>query len=223
MYVDASVRFIEIRRQFDEVLKYNKKLSVYRDMEKEKTIQLAKPLTVSDVILTEGGRLFNFIKKRVKSTLDAEDILQDVYFQLAKISHDINSIERMSAWLFHIARNKITDNYRKKKSINFSELNKVDSEEESMNFEDFISDGSDLQDDLLTRDEVWEVLEDALDELPEEQSSVFRMHEFEGLSFKEIASQTGEQVNTLLSRKRYATVHLRKRLSGLYDEIVTKQ
>ena len=192
-------------------------------MQNEKAIQLVKPLTVTDVILNEGGRLFNFIRKRVKSTLDAEDILQDVYFQLAKISHDINSIERMSAWLFHIARNKITDNYRKKKSINFSELNKIDAEEESMNFEDFISDGSDLQDDLLTRDEVWDVLEEALEDLPEEQAYVFRMHEFEGFSFKEISAQTGEQVNTLLSRKRYATIHLRKRLSRLYDEIVIKE
>ena len=185
-------------------------------------MQLAKQITVSDVILQEGGRLFNFIKKRVKSTLDAEDILQDVYFQLAKISNDVQSIEKMSAWLFHIARNKITDNYRKKKSINFSELSRVDAEDESINFEDFISDNEDLQDDLLTRDNVWEVLEEGLAELPEEQSSVFKMHEFEGLSFKEISEKTGEQVNTLLSRKRYATVFLRKKLGSLYQEIKEK-
>lgn len=191
-------------------------------MQQERTIQLTKQLTASDVILEEGGRLFNFIKKRVKSTLDAEDILQDVYFQLAKISNDISSIEKMSAWLFHIARNKITDNYRKKKNVNFSEMGRVNYEEESINFEDFISDTEDLQDDLLTRDKVWEMLEEGLDELPVEQSSVFRMHEFEGMSFKEISEKTGEQVNTLLSRKRYATVFLRKKLSGLYNEILDK-
>jgi RNA polymerase sigma factor (sigma-70 family) len=185
-------------------------------------MQLAKQITVSDVILKEGGRLFNFIKKRVKSTLDAEDILQDVYFQLAKISNDVQSIEKMSAWLFHIARNKITDNYRKKKSINFSELGSVGADDESINFEDFISDNEDLQDDLLTRGNVWEVLEEGLAELPAEQSSVFKMHEFEGLSFKEISEKTGEQVNTLLSRKRYATVFLRKKLGSLYKEIREK-
>ncbi|OIQ27251.1 MAG: hypothetical protein BM555_06150 [Crocinitomix sp. MedPE-SWsnd] len=190
-------------------------------MQQESKI-LTKQLTASDVILEEGGRLFNFIKKRVKSTLDAEDILQDVYFQLAKISNDISSIEKMSAWLFHIARNKITDNYRKKKNVNFSEMGRVSYEEESINFEDFISDTEDLQDDLLTRDKVWEMLEEGLDELPEEQSSVFRMHEFEGMSFKEISEKTGHQVNTLLSRKRYATVFLRKKLSGLYNEILDK-
>ena len=185
-------------------------------------MQLTQQITVSDVILKEGGRLFNFIKKRVKSRLAAEDTLQDVYFQLAKISNDVQSIEKMSAWLFHIARNKITDNYRKKKSINFSELGRVDADEESINFEDFISDNEDLQDDLLTRESVWEVLEEGLDELPEEQSSVFKMHEFEGLSFKEISEKTGEQVNTLLSRKRYATVFLRKKLENLYQEIKEK-
>ena len=183
-------------------------------------MQLTPQITVTDVILKEGGRLFNFIKKRVKSTLDAEDILQDVYFQLAKISTDINSIERMSAWLFHIARNKITDNYRKKKNINFSELSKVRLEDESINFEDFISDEEDLQDDLLTRDLVWEVLEEGLEELPIEQSSVFRMHEFEGMSFKEISEKTGHQVNTLLSRKRYATIYLRDKLNDLYQEVI---
>ena len=185
-------------------------------------MQLTPQITVTDVILQEGGRLFNFIKKRVKSTLDAEDILQDVYYQLAKISNDVNSIEKMSAWLFHIARNKITDNYRKKKNVNFSELGRISSDEETINFEDFISDNEDLQDDLLTRERVWEELEAGLNELPEEQSSVFRMHEFEGLSFKEISEKTGEQVNTLLSRKRYATVFLRNKLNGLYQEILDK-
>ncbi len=186
-------------------------------------MQLSPQITVSDVILKEGNRLFNFIRKRVKSKLDAEDILQDVYFQLAKISNDLNTVEKMSAWLFQIARNKITDNYRKKKSINFSELDKRTSEEEgTMFFEDFISDDGDLQDDLLTRDLVWEVLDEGLEELPKEQREVFEMHEFQGLTFKDISEITGVQVNTLLSRKRYATVHLRKKLNNVYNEILEK-
>lgn len=186
-------------------------------------MQLSQQITVSDVILKEGNRLFNFIRKRVKSNLDAEDILQDVYFQLAKISNELNSIERMSAWLFQIARNKITDNYRKKKSLSFSDLDRsMGDEEGSMYFEDYISDEADLQDDLLTRDYMWDVLEDALEELPVEQREVFEMHEFQGMSFKEIAEITGVQVNTLLSRKRYATIHLRERLGDVYQEILEK-
>lgn len=184
-------------------------------------MQLTQQATVTDVVLKEGNKLFNFIRKRVKSTLDAEDILQDVYFQLAKISNEINTIEKMSAWLFMIARNKITDNYRKKKSLTFSDMSTSYSEEEGTSyFEDFISDDSDLQDQLITRDGMWNELAEALDELPQEQREVFEMHEFEGMSFKEISAKTGVQVNTLLSRKRYATIHLREKLQKVYNEIL---
>jgi RNA polymerase sigma factor (sigma-70 family) len=186
-------------------------------------MQLTQQLTVTDVVREEGSRLFNFIRKRVKSTLDAEDILQDVYFQLAKISNDINSIERMSSWLFMIARNKITDNYRKKKSLTFSDMAGPVTEDEGVSFfEDFISDQEDLADQLLTRDGMWDQLDTALEELPPEQREVFEMHEFEGLSFKEISEKTGVQVNTLLSRKRYATIHLREKLNEVYNEILEK-
>ncbi|MEX1002538.1 MAG: RNA polymerase sigma factor [Crocinitomicaceae bacterium] len=185
-------------------------------------MQLTQQATISDIILKEGNRLFNFIRKRVKSTIDAEDILQDVYFQLAKLSHEVNSIERMSAWLFQVARNKITDNYRKKKNINFSEMAQPITEEEGvLFFEDFIADDGGLQDDLLTRDRVWEVLAESLEQLPEEQKEVFEMHEFEGKSFKEIAEITGTAVNTLLSRKRYATLFLREKLAPVYQEILS--
>ncbi|MEZ4923194.1 MAG: RNA polymerase sigma factor [Crocinitomicaceae bacterium] len=184
-------------------------------------MELTPQATVTDIVLKEGNRLFNFIRKRVKSTLDAEDILQDVYFQLAKISNEITTIEKMSSWLFMIARNKITDNYRKKKNLNFSELNNAYSEEEgTVYFEDLISDDSDLQDQLITREGMWDELAEALDELPESQREVFEMHEFEGMSFKEISEKTGVQVNTLLSRKRYATMHLRERLNKVYNEIL---
>lgn len=183
---------------------------------------ITKQLTVTDIIVQESGRLFNFIKKRVNSPLDAEDILQDVFYQLAKISNEVNSIERMSSWLFHIARNKITDNYRKKKSINFTDMGRISEDAETLQFEDFVASSDDLQDDLLTRDEVWEALEQGLSDLPKAQAEVFRMHEIEGMSFKEISVVTGEQVNTLLSRKRYAIVHLRSKLKNLKDEIINK-
>lgn len=182
----------------------------------------ANEIVISKTVAKERNRLFNFIRKRVKSTLDAEDILQDVFYQLVRVSDDINTIEKMSAWLFQVARNRITDLYRKKKSTNFSDMNPAvsDEDEGSLLFETYIPDLEDLPDALLTREMVWEVLEEGLSELPEAQRDVFNMHEFEDLSFKEISEMTGETVNTLISRKRYAILHLRKKLSELYNEII---
>jgi len=182
----------------------------------------ANELVISKTVAKERNRLFNFIRKRVKSTLDAEDILQDVFYQLVRVSDDVNTIDKMSAWLFQVARNRITDWYRKKKSLNFSDMNMVDSDEDevSLQFESYIPDLNDLPDALLTREMMWEVLEEGLSEIPEEQREVFTMHEFDDLSFKEIAEITGLSVNTLISRKRYAILYLRKKLSDLYNEIV---
>jgi len=185
----------------------------------------ANELVISKTVKKERNRLFNFIRKRVNSTLDAEDILQDVFYQLVRVSDDVDTIEKMSSWLFKVARNRITDLYRKKKSFSFSDMqigNSEEENEESLNFESYIPDLNDLPDALLTREMVWEVLEEGLAELPSEQSLVFTLHEFEDLSFKEISSQTGETVNTLISRKRYAILHLRKKLTELYTEIVER-
>jgi len=179
--------------------------------------------TISQTVEKEQSRLFNFIRKRVKSTVDAEDILQDVFYQFVRVSEEVNAIEKASAWLFQVARNKITDLYRKKKTTNFSQLNaRNESEEQSLNFEDYIPDLKDLPDAILTREMVWEVLDEGLSEIPQEQREVFMMHEFDDLSFNEISELTGEQVNTLISRKRYAIVYLRKKLDELYKEIIIK-
>ncbi len=176
---------------------------------------------ISRTVEKERNRLFNFIRKRVKSTLDAEDILQDVFYQLVRVSEEVNTIEKMSAWLFQVARNRITDLYRKKKSYTFSDMSGSDDEDEgSLQFEDYIPDLTDMPDALLTREMVWEVLEEGLAELPEEQRLVFNLHEFEDVPFKEMAEQLGETVNTLISRKRYAILHLRKKLAALYTEII---
>ena len=178
---------------------------------------------IAQTVERERGRLFNFIRRRVKSTLDAEDILQDVFYQFVRVSEEVNAIEKASSWLFQVARNRITDLYRKKKSTSFSQLNIVsEDEEQSLNFEDYIPDLADLPDAVLTREMVWEVLEEGLSELPAEQREAFTMHEFDDLSFNEMAEITGEQVNTLISRKRYAIVHLRKKMHELYTEIVIK-
>ena len=123
----------------------------------------ANEIVISKTVAKEEKRLFNFIRKRVKSTLDAEDILQDVFYQLVRVSDEVNTIEKMSAWLFQVARNRITDLYRKKKSINFSDMNTTtDSEEGSLQFESYIPDLTDMPDALLTREMVWEVLEEGL-------------------------------------------------------------
>lgn len=180
-------------------------------------------IEIAKTVKKERARLFNFIRSRVKSTVEAEDILQDVFYQLVRVSEDVNTIEKISSWLFQVARNKITDSYRKKSSLNFSDMSYSDAEDEqSILFEDLIPDLHDLPDAVLTREMVWEVLEEGLAELPAEQREVFNMHEFEGLAFKEIAELTGEQVNTLISRKRYAIVHLRAKLTDLYNEILEK-
>ena len=181
----------------------------------------ATEIVISKTVAKERNRLFNFIRKRVKSTLDAEDILQDVFYQLVRVAEDVNTIEKMSAWLFQVARNRITDLYRKKKSLSFSDMNNVTTDgEESLQFEAYIPDLNDLPDALLTREMVWEVLEEGLSEIPVEQRDVFTMHEFDDLSFKEMSELTGLTVNTLISRKRYAILYLRKKLSELYNEIL---
>jgi RNA polymerase sigma factor (sigma-70 family) len=159
----------------------------------------------------------------VKTNVEAEDILQDVFYQLVRVSEDVTTIEKVSSWLFQVARNKITDSYRKKSSLNFSDVGFAGEEDdEPIMFENIIPDLEDLPDAALTREMVWEVLEEGLSELPEEQRDVFNMHEFDGLSFKEIEEITGVQVNTLISRKRYAIVHLRSKLYDLYQEILEK-
>lgn len=179
---------------------------------------------ITKTVEKERTRLFNFIRRRVKSTLDAEDILQDVFYQFVRVSEEVNAIEKASSWLFQVARNRITDWYRKKKTTSFSQLSVVnDEEDQSLNFEDYIPDLADLPDATMTREMVWEVLEEGLAELPAEQRDAFTMHEFDDLSFNEISELTGEPVNTLISRKRYAIVHLRKKLGELYKEVVSER
>lgn len=177
--------------------------------------------TIGKTFEKERGRLLNFIRKRVKTLDDAEDILQDVFYQFIRVSTEVEAIERASSWLFQVARNRITDLYRKKKPANFSQFDlTLSDDEEALQFENFIPDLNDLPDSNLTKEMVWETLEEGLAELPEEQRMVFQMHEFEDMSFKEISDKTGEGVNTLISRKRYAILHLRNKLAHLYNEII---
>lgn len=164
----------------------------------------------------EGNRLLAFIRRRVPTEEDAEDILQDVFYQLVSSYSVVTPIEQLTSWLFKVARNKIIDWYRKKKP---RALFVDDTQEhEPINLEEILFDPTQSPDELYARSLVWTELASALDELPEEQREVFVMHELEGRSFAEMAELTGEPVNTLLSRKRYAVLFLRERLLDLYND-----
>jgi len=175
---------------------------------------------IEATIKKERKRLFNFIRKNVSIEEDAEDILQDVLYQFTSGFDEIEYFEKVSSWLFQTARNKIIDLYRKKKpvSINYNLLND-DSNVETLSLADILPDLSSCPDKVYLQNLIWEELQDALEELPEEQKVVFEMNEFEQMSFKEISELTGVPVNTLLSRKRYAVLYLRKRLKNIYKEI----
>ena len=164
-------------------------------------------------------KLFHFIRGRVNTDEDAEDILQDVWYQFSNVVNT-EPIEQASAWLFTVARNKITDKYRKQKEISLEEeLGYVD-EEGEMNIKEILLTESATPETEHLRSLFWQQLFGALNELPEEQRQVFVWNELEDISFNEIAERTGEKLNTLLSRKRYAVLHLRKRLEELYKEII---
>lgn len=176
---------------------------------------------IAAAIQKEKGRLLNFIRSRVSSDEDAEDILQDVFSQLVETYRLMKPIEQVSAWLFTVARNKITDLFRKKKAIPFSRQNVHHEDEgETYFFEDLLVSEENGPEEEFARNLVFSELDAALDQLPVEQKEVFLMHEFEGLSFKEIAEKTGKPVNTLISRKRYAVLALREQLNELYNDFL---
>ncbi len=173
---------------------------------------------ISRIFDNERSRLRNFIKGKVGDDDLSEDILQDVFHQLVEAYRLMVPIERVGAWLFAVARNKVNDWFRKKKAIPQSKLNFGGDEEEQFFITDLLVDENDPDSELF-REMTLDALEDALEELPEEQRSVFEAHEFEGKGFKQISEETGVPLNTLLSRKRYAVLHLRERLRDVYDEL----
>ncbi len=173
---------------------------------------------ISEVVRREQSRLRNFIRRRVPDPRDAEDILQDVFYELVEANRLLMPIEHVTGWLFRVARNRITDLFRKKKPESFSDNAVADDDDELLPFEDLLPSPDAGPEALYARNVLLAELELAVEELPEEQREVLVAHEFEGRSFKEIAAQTGVSVNTLLSRKRYAVLHLRERLQDIYDE-----
>ena len=177
---------------------------------------------ISDVVEQEQSRLRNFIRRRVPDPGDAEDILQDVFYELVEANRLLMPIEHVTGWLFRVARNRITDLFRKKKPENFSDTAVAGSSEDDeglqLQIEDLLPSPDAGPEALYASNVLLDELELAVDELPEEQREVFVAHELLGRSFKEMAAETGLSVNTLLSRKRYAVLHLRHRLQSIYDE-----
>ena len=175
--------------------------------------------SISEIVSQEKARLRNFIRSRVEDPLDAEDILQEVFYELVVAFRLMQPLEQVGAWLFRIARNRITDRFRKKKPDASLDSQPGGAEDgESLLLRDMLPSPDAGPEAAYARTVLVQELEDALEELPKEQRDVFIAHEIEGRSFKDLAGETGVSVNTLLSRKRYAVLHLRERLQEIYDE-----
>ena len=173
---------------------------------------------ITNTIKAMSKKLFGFIKQRVASTEDAEDILQDVFYQFAG---NPEPIEQTTAWLYKVARNKITDSYRKQKlPLADDVLHTATTEDESFDWKEVMFTNDSTPETEYLRNLFWEELKAALDELPAEQRDVFIQNEIDGIAFKDMAAASGESVATLISRKRYAVLHLRSRLSVLKDELL---
>jgi len=181
-------------------------------------MSLEQDQRITGVVKQEQSRLRNFIRRRVPDPRDAEDILQEVFYELVEANRLLMPIEHVTGWLFRVARNRITDLFRKKKPESLSDAVATSDEEEPLLLEDLLPSPDAGPDALYARSVLLDELEDALDELPDEQREVFVGHEIEGRSFKEMSAESGVSVNTLLSRKRYAVLHLRERLQAIHDE-----
>jgi len=175
---------------------------------------------ISEIVVEQRARLRNFIRRRVPDPLDAEDILQDVFYRLVEANRLLMPIEHVTGWLFRVARNRITDLFRKKKPQSFEDARVEDESGELLQIEDLLPSREAGPESVYVQNLLLEELELALEELPDEQREAFVGHELEGRSFKEMARETGVSVNTLLSRKRYAVLQLRERLQTIYDELI---
>lgn len=175
---------------------------------------------ISEIVAEQRSRLRNFIRRRVPNEADVEDLLQEVFYELVEANRMLMPIEHVTGWLFRVARNRITDLFRKKTPESFSDQALADEDGELLRIEDLLPSPDAGPEALYVRNVLLEELEFALDELPDERREVFVAHELEGRSFKELSAESGVSVNTLLSRKRYAVLHLRERLQSIYDEFI---
>jgi RNA polymerase sigma factor (sigma-70 family) len=177
---------------------------------------------IEDVIARERHRLRSFIRRRVSNDADAEDLLQDVFFELVEAYRLLTPIDFVTGWLFRVARNRITDLFRKKRPEAFGDALQEDEDGDLLDVEDLLPSPEAGPEAQYSRTMLLDELQQALAELPAEQRDVFVAHELEGHSFKELSAESGVSVNTLLSRKRYAVLHLRRRLQAVHDEFLEK-
>jgi RNA polymerase sigma factor (sigma-70 family) len=177
---------------------------------------------ISEIVAEERSRLRNFIRRRVPDPADVEDILQDVFYKLVEANRLLMPIDHVTGWLFRVARNRITDLFRKRREESFSDSGLEDEHGELLRIEDLLPSPDAGPEALYARHVLLDELELAIDELPDEQREVFVAHELEERSFKELSAESGGNVNTLLSRKRYAVLHLRERLQSIYEEFINK-
>jgi RNA polymerase sigma factor (sigma-70 family) len=177
--------------------------------------------SIRQTVEKERRRLLEFIRRRVPTQEDAEDVLQDVFYELVNTYRLMKPVEQMASWMFTVARNKITDRYRKKKPDSLEDHFAVRAGDDGdrLDISDFLPGNINSPETDMMRKAIMKGLEEALEDLPKEQRDVFIMHEIEDKSFQEISEITGANVNTLLSRKRYAVLFLRERLQSLYDDM----
>lgn len=178
---------------------------------------VSEKTTILSTVKNYGSKLFSFIRGRVRTEEDAEDILQDVWVQLSRLSN-LDEVESLSGWLHQVARNRITDRYRQRDTESLDDLGYED-EEGNLNVREILFSESQSPEDEFFKEIFWQTLMNALDELPEKQRQVFVWNELEDLTLQEIADNTQENLKTIISRKRYAVQHLRQRLQALYDEL----
>jgi RNA polymerase sigma factor (sigma-70 family) len=186
------------------------------------TLMIEQDRQISEVIAEEQSRLRSFIRRRVPNEADVEDLLQEVFYELVEANRLLMPIESVTAWLFRVARNRITDLFRKKKPENFTDAAVTDEEGELPRIEDLLPSPDAGPEALYLRGVLLDELEFAIGELPREERDVFVAHELEGRGFKELSAESGVNLNTLLSRKRYAVLHLRRRLQRIHDEFTRK-
>jgi RNA polymerase sigma factor (sigma-70 family) len=177
---------------------------------------------LSDIVAEQRSRLSNFIRRRVPDPSDAEDIVQEVFYELVEANRLLMPIEHVTGWLYRVARNRIIDLFRKKKPERFSDAAVENEDGEILQVEDLLPSPDAGPEALYIRSVLLDELELAIEALPDEQREVFIAHEIDGRSFKELSAETGISMSTLLSRKRYAVLHLRERLQNIYDEFVKK-
>ncbi len=175
---------------------------------------------LSEIVAAERPRLLNFVRRRVANEADVEELVQDVFAELVEANRLLMPISYVTGWLFQVARNRIIDLFRKKRPVNFSDAAFTDDEGEPIELEVLLPSPDAGPDALYLRGVLEQELEEALDELPQAQRDVFVAHELEGRSFRELAAETGVPLNTLLARKRYAVLHLRRRLKGIHDQLL---